>query len=72
MNEQTLLDLALTSTKPTHTDDWIRWELDEPPTDDRGSWASVLPTDLIAIWNDLSPEARIVAFWVAYRFREHQ
>jgi hypothetical protein len=63
-----LFDIAIASAKPTHSDEWVRNELSNPPTWDRFSWAANLPDELLSLWDDLTDESRIVAFWIAQHY----
>ena len=66
IDDKTLLELALNSTRDG---DWIQRELQDPPFQDKLSWANMLPSDIRPIWKDLPMSVRIIAYWVADRFR---
>ena len=68
MTVDRLLEMA--NARAIHSIDWARKEIAGPPLGDSLSWTSAIPTDLLAVWGQLSLEAQIVAYWVAEHNRK--
>jgi hypothetical protein len=62
-----LLELAIKNTRPGMSTDAIRKDIEDPPLGRWRAWGNTLPDALFEIWDELSLDARIVAFWMAER-----
>jgi hypothetical protein len=61
----TLIELAHDNSNPCGDMEFIRQNIDNPPFGHTFEWTDFVPRAMREIWNSLSLEARITAFWVA-------